>query len=147
MALNAHYERGAPAGWEQNFITAYAASHPWEDWAETWAHYLQIVDGLETCESLGIHVKHLALPLVMLPGEAGALPVMLPQNGLVDGDFLAWLQRWMCLSTVLNEISHSLGEHALYPFVITVRVAQKLRLAHHFATVWRSVPQMIFNPI
>ena len=140
VALNAHYERGAPAGWEQNFITAYAASHPWEDWAETWAHYLQIVDGLETCESLGIHVKHLALPLVMLPGEAGALPIMLPQNGLVDGDFLAWLQRWMCLSTVLNEISHSLGEQALYPFVITVRVAQKLRLAHHFATVWRSVP-------
>jgi hypothetical protein len=70
-ALSAHYQRGAPAGWEQSFITAYAASHPWEDWAETWAHYLQIVDGLETCESLGIQVKHLALPLVMLPGEAG----------------------------------------------------------------------------
>jgi hypothetical protein len=72
----------------------------------------------------------------MLPGEAGTLPSMLPQSGVADGEFLAWLQRWMCLSTVLNEISHSLGEHALYPFVISVRVAQKLRLAHHFATVW-----------
>lgn len=137
-ALGAHYQSGAPQGWEQSFITGYAASHPWEDWAETWAHYLEIVDGLETCESLGIHVRHLALDLVMLPGEAGTLPSMLPQSGHADGEFLAWLQRWMCLSTVLNEISHSLGEAPLYPFVISVRVAQKLRLAHHFASVWKS---------
>ena len=137
-ALTAHYARGAQTGWEQNYITAYAASHPWEDWAETWAHYLQIADGLETCESLGILVKNIALPLVMLPGEAGTLPEMLPQNGTDDGDFLAWLQRWMCLSTVLNEISQSLGESSLYPFVISVRVAQKLRLAHHFATIWKT---------
>ena len=136
MALNAHYQKGAPTNWDQSYITAYAASHPWEDWAETWAHYLQIADGLETCESLGIQVKHLALDLVMLPGEAGSLPSMLPQSASADGDFLAWLQRWMCLSTVLNEISNSLGEAPLYPFVISVRVAQKLRLAHHFAQVW-----------
>jgi len=135
-ALSKHYERGAPYGWEQSYITAYAASHPWEDWAETWAHYLHIVDGLETCESLGIRVQHIALPLVMLPGEAGTLPAALPQDGVADGAFLAWLQRWMCLSTVLNEIAHSLGEQSLYPFVIPVRVAQKLRLAHHFAQVW-----------
>jgi hypothetical protein len=135
-SLSAHYQRGATTGWEQNFITGYAASHPWEDWAETWAHYLQIMDGLETCESMGIQVKHLALPLLMLPGEAGTLPAMLPQNGITDGEFLAWLQRWMCLSTVLNEISHSIGEAPLYPFVISVRVAQKLRLAHHYAQIW-----------
>jgi hypothetical protein len=139
-ALSAHYERPATVGWEQNFITAYAAAHPWEDWAETWAHYLQIVDGLETCESLGIHVKHLALPLVMLPAAAGTLPPMLPQCGIADGYFLARLQRWMCLSTVLNEISHSMGEQSLYPFVISVRVAQKLRLAHHYATIWGAAP-------
>lgn len=143
-ALDRHYRQGAPAGWDQHYITAYAASHPWEDWAETWAHYLQIVDGLETCEEMGIQVKHLALPLVMLPGEAGTLPAMLPQDGLADGAFLAWLQRWMCLSTVLNEVSHSIGESPLYPFVIPVRVAQKLRLAHHFAQVWRN-PAAIGN--
>jgi hypothetical protein len=135
-ALSTHYQRGAPAGWEQNYITGYAASHPWEDWAETWAHYLQILDGLETCESLGIQVRFLALPLVMLPGEAGTLPAMLPQSGAADGAFLAWLQRWMCLSTVLNEIAFSLGEPALYPFVISVPVAQKLRLIHHLIGVW-----------
>ena len=135
-ALGAHYQRGAPAGWDQNFITAYASSHPWEDWAETWAHYLQIMDGLETCESLGIRVQSIALPLVTLPVEAGFLPTVLSSTAAADGDFRAWLQRWMCMSTVLNEISHSLGEPGLYPFVISVRVAQKLRLAHHFAKVW-----------
>jgi hypothetical protein len=136
-ALDAHYRRGAPADWERNFISAYAASHPWEDWAETWAHYLQIVDGLETCESLGIQVKHLAVPLVTLPVEAGFLPIILTSTIAEDGEFLAWLQRWMCLSVVLNEISHSIGEAPLYPFVISVPVAQKLRLAHRLASVWR----------
>jgi len=135
-ALKMHYDRGLVKGWEQQYISSYAASHPWEDWAETWAHYLQIVDGLETCESLGIDVRHLSLPLVMLPGEAGTLPEMLPQVGTLDGSCLGWLQRWMCLSPVLNEISNSLGEQPLYPFVISVPVAQKLRLAHHFAQVW-----------
>lgn len=142
-ALTAYYntKSAAPppppgADPQPRHITPYAASHPWEDWAETWAHYLQIIDGLETCEELGIHVQHLALPLILLPGEAGALPAMLPQNGIADGEFLALLQRWLCLSTVLNEVSESLGEPALYPFVISSPVAQKLRLAHHYAQVW-----------
>lgn len=135
-ALSTHYECGPPSGWEQSFITGYAASHPWEDWAETWAHYLQILDGLETCEGLGIQVQHLALPLVILPVEAGFLPTTLQSTIAEDGDFLAWLQRWMCLSTVLNEISYSLGEAPLYPFIISVGAAQKLRMAHYFAKVW-----------
>jgi hypothetical protein len=32
----------------KSFISKYATSHPWEDWAETWAHYLHIMDMLET---------------------------------------------------------------------------------------------------
>lgn len=141
-ALRAHYQNGAPAGWEQEFITAYAASHPWEDWAETWAHYVQIVDSLESCESLGLQVKHLSLPLITLPLEAGALPEPLATQPAEDGNFLAWLQRWMCLSTVLNEISDSIGEPPLYPFMISVRVAQKLRLAHHYAQQWRRTKEV-----
>jgi len=60
-------------------------------------------------------VKHLALNLVMLPADAGTLPSMLPQSAVADGEFLASLQRWMCLSTVLDEVSTSLGESPLYP--------------------------------
>jgi hypothetical protein len=135
-ALQSYYQKGAPGDWQQHFITAYASAHPWEDWAETWSHYLQIVDGLETCEALGINVKFLAVPLVMLPGEAGFLPVVLSQAPADDDAFLALLQRWMCLSTVFNEVSDSFGEPRLYPFVISATVAQKLRLAHYFAQVW-----------
>jgi hypothetical protein len=136
QALKTYYEKGPAPGWEKDYITAYATSHPWEDWAETWAHYLQIIDGLETCEALGLQVKHIALPLIMLPGEAGTLPSILSVDATVDGAFLAMLQRWMCLATLLNEIANSMGEQALYPFIITIPVARKLRLAHHYAMVW-----------
>jgi hypothetical protein len=47
-ALKSHYEQGPPADWNNHFISAYASTHPWEDWAETWAHYMHIVDTLET---------------------------------------------------------------------------------------------------
>ncbi len=135
-SLESHYRLGAPLEWEQQFISAYAASHPWEDWAETWAHYLQMVDGLETCEAMGIHVQNLTLPLMILPVQSGFLPTCLVPPPGEDDTFLAMLQRWLCLSTVLNEVSDSLGESPLYPFVISVPIAQKLRLAHYFAGKW-----------
>ena len=48
-ALDAYYAAGgAAAGWQASHVSAYATSHPWEDWAETWAHYLHMVDLLET---------------------------------------------------------------------------------------------------
>ncbi len=135
-SLSTHYQRGAPPDWSERYISAYAASHPWEDWAETWSHYLQMIDGLDTCEAMGIRVQHLSLPLAAIPGHAGFLPVVLPQSPSDDDAFLAMLQRWACISTVLNEISESLGESPLYPFVISPFIAQKLRLAHYFASIW-----------
>ena len=53
-ALQVHYQSGAPVGWEQTHVSSYASAHPWEDFAETWAHYLHIVDGLETAHGCGI---------------------------------------------------------------------------------------------
>ena len=44
QALQAYYDNGAPADWQSRFVSMYATSHPWEDFAETWAHYLHIVD-------------------------------------------------------------------------------------------------------
>ena len=135
-ALAAHYKNGARPGWEQSFISAYATSHPWEDWAETWAHYLQVLEGLETCEGLGLEVARIALKVAPFAAEAGALPPMLPHSPAADAEFLAWLQRWVCLATVLNEIASSLGQPALYPYVLSVGVAQKLRLVHHLVKLW-----------
>ena len=53
-ALKRHYAQGAPADWAERFVSAYATSHPWEDFAETWAHYLHIVDTLETASAFGL---------------------------------------------------------------------------------------------
>lgn len=135
-ALAAYYRDGAPPGWQGHFISAYASSHPWEDWAETWAHYLQMVDGLETCGAMGIEAGNLALPPAISPAAAGALPQALPQSPEEDGAFLAMLQRWTRLSTALNEVSDTLGEAPLCPFVISSPIARKLRLAHYLASLW-----------
>jgi hypothetical protein len=51
-ALKRHYDEGAPANWQDTYISMYATMHPWEDFAETWAHYLHIVDTLETAGAL-----------------------------------------------------------------------------------------------
>jgi hypothetical protein len=56
-ALKRHYAQGAPPDWPERFISAYASAHPWEDWAETWAHYLHMVDTLETAGAFGITTR------------------------------------------------------------------------------------------
>lgn len=132
-ALSRHYQYGPPPDWQQHYISAYAASHPWEDWAETWAHYLQMIDGFETCDSLGLRMDGVAAPAAALLPEAG-----LPDTALEDNArFQAWLQHWIGLASMLNEISRSFGAPFLYPFIISPPVARKLRLAHQFASQWR----------
>src|SRR5258707_8429809 len=56
-ALKEHYAKGPPTDWPEHFVTSYASSHPWEDFAETWAHYFHMVDTLETANAFGIRVK------------------------------------------------------------------------------------------
>ncbi len=56
-ALQAHYANGPAPDWQQNYVSAYASAHPWEDFAETWAHYMHIVDTLETAQSFGVKVQ------------------------------------------------------------------------------------------
>jgi hypothetical protein len=53
-ALKRHYQEGPPPDWQTSFVSSYATMHPWEDWAETWAHYLHIVDTLGTARSYGM---------------------------------------------------------------------------------------------
>ena len=61
-ALQRHYNEGPPADWQQNYVSAYATTHPWEDFAETWAHYLHIVDTLEMASEFGIEVRPAGRP-------------------------------------------------------------------------------------
>ena len=56
-ALNTYHEQGAPPDWQERFVSAYASAHPWEDWAETWAHYLHMLDTLETARACGMSLR------------------------------------------------------------------------------------------
>ncbi len=119
QALQRHYAHGAPADWGQRFVSAYASCHPWEDWAETWAHYLHLVDTLDTARSFG------------LDGERVELSYERFGAGIVDdAGFLRLINSWMELTGVLNELSRSMGVADFYPFVLSAPAVRKLHLVH-----------------
>lgn len=115
-SLKKYYEKGPSSDWSKRTVTAYASLHPWEDWAETWAHYLHIVDTTETAASFGLALHH--------SGTAAE-----PKPGSLD-DFDALLANWQPLTCALNSINRSMGLSDLYPFVITPPVIEKLRFVH-----------------
>jgi len=119
QALQAHYE--APrADWPEHFVSAYASAHPWEDWAECWAHYLHILDGLDTAAAWGLK---LASP--------GGPPVTAKPLEARAGSFAAALvERWLPISQFVNAMSRSLGLVDGYPFVIPPPVVEKLDFVH-----------------
>lgn len=139
-ALAQYYSVGPPPDWESSFISAYASSHPWEDWAETWGFYLQIVDGLETVDAMGLRRGRRAPYVKPFPPEAAMLPACLPQKPRHDVAFLEWLHRWIMFSTILNELSKSLGYSALHPYILSVPVVRKLRLIHWLVEEMRNSP-------
>jgi hypothetical protein len=121
-ALRRHYEQGAPANWGDHFISAYATAHPWEDFAETWAHYLHIVDALETARSYGVNVR-----AKFMPDQSGAEidfnPYKAPSaERLIDA--------WTPLTIALNGVNRSMGQPDLYPFVLNIDVMKKLEFIH-----------------
>ena len=105
-AMDHHYENGPPAGWEQQYISSYATMHPFEDFAETWAHYLHVCDAVETARDYGLLL-------------VGGVQVFSSFRDLVTGV-------WVPLSMALNQMNRSLGQPDLYPFVIPGPVLDKL---------------------
>ena len=120
-ALQAYYKQGPPADWQNRTVTAYASSHPWEDWAETWAHYLHITDTLETAASFGVSVN----PDIMAnKGSLGFTPTMF-NDGM---DFDKMLAGWVPLMCAFNSINRGMGLSDLYPFVISPERRRKVAL-------------------
>jgi len=121
-ALQKHYAEGPPPDWGTRHISSYAASHPWEDWAETWAHYLHARSTLETVKSFGIGTE--ASTLKVTPFTADVLY----RHGATraDDNFLAWINAWVVLTAVLNETARSMGQPDIYPFVLSRTVVTKL---------------------
>jgi hypothetical protein len=124
-ALQRHYEQGPPPDWPRRFVTAYAAAHPWEDWAESWAHYLHMVDTVDTALSFGFDANRVQLEVE--PWGPGAL--WRPDDPGA-ADFLGFINAWVELTAVLNELSRSMGQPDFYPFVLPRRAVGKLQLIH-----------------
>jgi hypothetical protein len=122
-ALQRHYANGAPPDWQERYVSAYATAHPWEDWAETWAHYLHMLDTLETAASFGIAVN-----TTMADGAALASRITYDPHTAPDLGQL--VQAWMPLTFAVNSLNRSMGQPDLYPFVLSPTVVAKLSYVH-----------------
>ena len=121
-ALKQHYASGPKPDWQDTFVSSYAGSHPWEDFAETWAHYFHLLDTLETGGSFGIVLSprldrdHILSTSLDFDVYAADMPT------LADA--------WVALSSALNSFNRSMGLVDPYPFVLSPRVIEKLRFIH-----------------
>ncbi len=129
-ALDKHYEKGAPENWHETFISEYATMHPYEDWAETWAHYMHIIDTLETAQNFSITgktsgsaVNNEEVGELYLPQDQYYFSVQTPISKILD--------TWMDFSVILNSLNRSMGLDDAYPFVLTQSVRKKLSFIHH----------------
>jgi len=123
-ALEEHYKNGAPANWSEHFISTYATSHSWEDWAETWAHYLHLMDTLETASSFGIRIQ----PDTVQATKGIQASIQQDPYDMTDfGQIMKW---WLPLTFALNSLSRSMGHSDFYPFVISAPVVEKLQFIH-----------------
>jgi hypothetical protein len=120
-ALEAHYHDGAPPDWPTRFVSSYASMHPWEDWAESWAHYLHMVDTLDTARSFGLALRP-EIP------AAGKLQVGARRLDFNDFDGLA--RAWFPVTIALNGLNRSMGLPDLYPFVLSEPALEKIRFVH-----------------
>jgi len=124
-ALQTYYANGAPPNWQQSFITAYATSHPWEDFAETWAHYLHIVDTLEMARAFGMYVH----PRLAERGELDAQVYFDPYRVREPSSLI---ETWLPLSNALNSLNRTMGLQDIYPFILSPPVVGKLSAIHDF---------------
>ncbi len=113
---------GGPTDWQDRFVTAYASAHPWEDFAETWAHYLHIADTLETASTFGLamHPRH---------PQTDQLSVAIDFEPR-DNSLARLIDAWLPLTFAVNSINRSMGLPDLYPFVLSPQIIIKLAFIH-----------------
>jgi hypothetical protein len=117
-ALKKHYAQGAPQDWQKNYLSVYASTHPWEDFAESWAHYLHIVDTLETARAFDLSVvtRKQTTRITFDPYDA---PDM---QRLIDA--------WLPITFTVNSLNRSMGQSDLYPFILAAGSIAKLAFIH-----------------
>ncbi len=126
-SLNRHYQNGPRPDWQSQFVSAYASVHPWEDWAETWAHYLHITDTLETATACGLALR---------PQAPNACRVK-PRFSLEKAEYALFddmMDDWFAMTYVLNSLNRGMGLKDMYPFVLSKSAIEKLRFVHRVCT-------------
>ena len=106
-AIREYYDNNFIAPHDPSMISHYAQSHPWEDWAEVWAHYLHMVDTLETANQYRV-----------------------TQSSTQFDDIDNTLEKWAELVLLLNSLNRSMGLEDAYPFVLSELSLRKIRFVH-----------------
>ena len=101
---------GPPGDWHERFVTPYAPAHPWQDWAESWGHYLHMRDTLETATEY---------PLTTMPPR---------WRGRRDFDGIA--HHGTHLAIDMNAVDRSVGLRDAYPLVLPATAYEKVRFIH-----------------
>ncbi len=132
QALQAYYNRKAGFQWQHQYISEYASSHPLEDWAETWAHYLHVMDTLETAFYFG---------MVLRPklDDNTSMSMSSDFDPYTEKDFKRIIDAWLPMTYAVNSINRSMGLQDLYPFVISEQVLNKLSFVHNALLDFRQV--------
>ncbi len=122
-ALKHYYELDPADSWSDSYVSAYARAHPWEDWAETWTHYLHIVDSLETAQAFRLRVDPKA-------GRMGDLSSEVDFDAYAAVPIETIVDAWLPLSFAINSLNRSMGLKDAYPFVLSPGVIEKLGFVH-----------------
>ncbi len=124
-SLKQHYDNGPRSDWRSGFVSAYASAHPWEDWAETWAHYMHMSDMVDTAISYGLSIDKSRLEFTPFTHD------VLYQADHPDADrYLRYVNHWVQLTTVMNGMARAMGQPDTYPFVLAHQVVAKLHFIH-----------------
>ena len=129
-ALQKHYREGPPADWRESYVSAYATTHPWEDFAETWAHYLHIIDTLDTADAFGIRIK----PKEIVASEA--LTTQVDFSPYTADSIAPIVEAWVPLTFAVNSLNRSMGLRDFYPFVLTPMIIEKIGFIHDLVHGW-----------
>lgn len=122
-ALKKYYDKGPHPEWKKHFVSAYSSAHPAEDWAETWAHYLHMIDTLETAKAWGLTVSP-SDDEALEPTQSAQQPIFVDNHWQ---NFDEMYGSWTWVTCAVNSMNRSMGQRDLYPFVLSQTAVFKLR--------------------
>jgi len=124
-SLERYYANGPAADWQLRYVSAYATSHPWEDWAECWAHYMHMSDMVDTASSYGLSLDQVRLELKPFGHDV----LYQPDHPGAD-KYLVFINHWAGLTMLMNGMARAMGQPDIYPFVMAHQVVAKLHFIH-----------------